>query len=291
MVELAIAPPDWRAVAYHSVVPMLSGSSSFRDRRWHHRRDRDAARDLPSFQPHQRSHSRRRRRLATARRPLLKPRGGRGARVRRAGQHGDGRDGRLDVPRGASRGGRNRNRVSHAAAAVRRCRGVCVHGVAAGVGIFLVGGRHDGGAGHHAGLRAVHDPAVGAADHHDDTGGAGGGGGRGRHAGAGRQPNRFEPRAAGSDGGLADPHRTARGDGRRFRRARPDARGPARRDDPGAVAERESTWRKWRASTCRLSRHDRPCPAPADRRSRPRQSGSARRGRRSPPHCWKTTSS
>ena len=45
-----------------------------------------------------------------------------------------------------------------------------VHDLASGFGVFELGRRHDGGAGHHAGLRAFHHTLVGPAAGDDDPG-------------------------------------------------------------------------------------------------------------------------
>ena len=72
------------------------------------------------------------------------------------------------VPSGPRRRRLDRDRLSHAGAAARRGRGGGVHGLAAGIRAFQLGGRHDGRPDHHAGLRRLPHSAVGApAGDHD----------------------------------------------------------------------------------------------------------------------------
>ena len=51
LVEMFVAPVDWRAAALHSVVPQIADAGRAAARGRHHRRDRHAARDLSAFGP------------------------------------------------------------------------------------------------------------------------------------------------------------------------------------------------------------------------------------------------
>ena len=66
LIEMFIAPVDWGAAAYHSVVPEIArrrGPAAFGR---HHRRDRHAARDLSAFRSDAGAHARPRRRANAA---------------------------------------------------------------------------------------------------------------------------------------------------------------------------------------------------------------------------------
>ena len=49
LIEMFIAPVDWARGGLHSVVPQIPDAEALTDLGRHHRRDRDAARDLPAF--------------------------------------------------------------------------------------------------------------------------------------------------------------------------------------------------------------------------------------------------
>ena len=59
LVEMFIAPVDWRAAALHSVVPHVAGRRRGDDRGRHRRRDDHAACDLPAFRAHAEPRARR----------------------------------------------------------------------------------------------------------------------------------------------------------------------------------------------------------------------------------------
>ena len=176
LIELFIAPPDWRAFAYHAVVPQLAGPDSVM-----------LAVGIigATVMPHAiylhssltqgrmpaRTDAERRRVIGYSNREVLFALG-----IAGAGEHGDAGDGRQGVPPGPRRRRLDRDRLPHADAAARRRRGRGVHGVAAGVRAVEFGGRHDGRPDDHAGLRRLPHSAVGApAGHHGACRG------RGRH--------------------------------------------------------------------------------------------------------------
>ena len=99
LVEMFIAPVDWGAAAFHTVVPQIADARGAAACGRHHRRDRDAARRLSAFRPDAGAHAGARRRRAAQGAALLQPGSHRRAGRRRPGQHGDGDDGVERVPR------------------------------------------------------------------------------------------------------------------------------------------------------------------------------------------------
>ncbi len=163
LIELFVAPPDWRVFAFHAVVPQSRRPGQRHAGGRHHRRHGDAARDLPAFQPDPGPHARANRRRAPAHHRLLQPRGA--------------------CSRSASPALVNMAMLAMAAAVFHQGhadvasietayhtlvpllgvgRGGGVHDLAAGIGAFQLGGRHDGRPDHHAGLRRLPHSAVGA---------------------------------------------------------------------------------------------------------------------------------
>ncbi len=115
---------------------VAAGRASAHHRGWDHRRDGDAARALLAFGADAVPASPARRPRAGHAVALLQSRGAAGARRRRAGEHGDGGDGRFGVPRRPPRGRRDRDRLSLADAAAGRGGGDVVSDLAAGVRDF-----------------------------------------------------------------------------------------------------------------------------------------------------------
>ena len=162
LIEMFIAPVDWRVGRLHTVVPQLADAGGADAGGRHHRRDRDAARDLSAFRPDPGPHARAQRRRApqvlrfSNREVVCR------ARHRRPGQHGDGDDGVERVPRRPRRGRGDRDRLSHADAAARHRRRRRVPDVAARLGRVELDGRHHGRPDDHAGLRRLPHSALGA---------------------------------------------------------------------------------------------------------------------------------
>ena len=131
LIELAIAPPDWRLFAWHAVVPEIRDSGAL-----------TLAVGIvgATVMPHAiylhsalmpgRMPTRNRAEKAESH-PPFQHRGADRAELRRPGQPGDGGDGRLDVPRRPSRSGRDRDRLSHTVAADGRVRRTGVHDLTA----------------------------------------------------------------------------------------------------------------------------------------------------------------
>ena len=114
LIEMFIAPVDWAAAGFHSVVPQLARCGRHYDRRRHHRRHGHAACDLSPFRPHSGPHACRER-CRSAEAPQLFQQGSRrraGARRRR--QYGDGDDGLRRLSPGPQRRCRDRDRLSYA---------------------------------------------------------------------------------------------------------------------------------------------------------------------------------
>ena len=131
LIELFIAPVDWAAAAWHSVVPHIAGPEALA-----------LAVGIvgATVMPHavylhsgltQARIPARNDERKTQDRPRLQPRGRRGAGDCRPCQHGDGVDGLGGVPRGPQRRRRDRDRLSHAGAAARPGRRRRVPGLVA----------------------------------------------------------------------------------------------------------------------------------------------------------------
>ncbi len=110
LVELLIAPVDWGAgrPRRDDADPARRRGADAGGR--HHRRDGDAARDLPAFRPRQRAWRGAQRRRAAHAAALLQSRGDRRPVGGGARQHGDGHHGRERLPRRPQRRRRDRAR-------------------------------------------------------------------------------------------------------------------------------------------------------------------------------------
>jgi manganese transport protein len=73
LVEMFIAPVDWGRGGLHTVVPQIADAEALLLRGRHHRRDRDAARDLSAFRPDAGAHAGSRRHRAAQSAALLQP--------------------------------------------------------------------------------------------------------------------------------------------------------------------------------------------------------------------------
>ena len=177
LIELFVAPPDWRAFAYHAVVPQLRGTESVM-----------LAVGIigATVMPHAiylhssltqgrmpaRTDVERRRIIGFSNREVLFALGVAGlVNMAMLAMAASG------VPSGPRRGRLDRDRIPYVEAAAWHRRGGGVHGFAAGIRAVEFGGRHDGRPDDHAGFCPVSYSAVGAAvGHHGscrDRGGHG----------------------------------------------------------------------------------------------------------------------
>ena len=188
LIEMFIAPVDWGAAAYHSVIPglpdaealMISvgiiGATVMPHAVYLHSgltqartpgRDEHERRLLVRISNHEVV-------IALA---IAGPR-----------QHGDGDDGVERLPRRPSRRRRDRNRLSHAGASARHRRRRNIPALADRLRRLELGGGHHGRADDHAGLRRLPHSDLAAPRHHHGAGLRGGGLWRERHHRAGGEP-------------------------------------------------------------------------------------------------------
>src|SRR5215831_12926002 len=207
LVEMFIAPVDWGAAAFHTVVPQIADAGAQR------RREAPGAALLQSGS-RRRAHNRRRR------------------------EHGDGDDGVERLPCRLQRCGGDRNGISYLDAPAWRRRGRRLPAVPHCVRHLKLGGRHHGRPDDYAGVCRLPHSARGAPPRHHGAGLCGGSARRQCHQGSGHQPGHALDRAAAPDDCALDVHPPSRPHGR-LRQWAGDQSGCAPRNRRGSGAQRD----------------------------------------------------